>query len=376
MDVDGTHDDAAARGLASDAGADGAGDGGDTAAADPGDIDHGGAIDEGGDTNRGADGDGEAPMHVVVVHGGAARREGVWPETTLEALAARVLGRSAAAHRWLHAGRALQPTALVANCVPPGARLLLLAPPAAAIDAIAARDAAAAAAAARRPPPRAAAAADNAAPPSLVGRIAPLTEFADSAAAAALLARVRDDWGLRTVMARRGWRIGVLTELHPARDASILGYNRNKGQEIALRLRTNRLDGFRHFRAIVQVMVHELAHMVHSDHDASFHALNRELLAEVEAINRGRRLGPQAGPRFDPDPAAPDLAADAAPRVLGGGHLAQQVLGPGASLPQGRTPREVLAAAAALRLSREEVEIIEGCSTAAFRPQQPQQQQQ
>lgn len=42
----------------------------------------------------------------------------------------------------------------------------------------------------------------------------------------------------------------------------ILGYNRNKGQEISLRLRTDDYAGFRKYLAIRKTLVHELTHNV------------------------------------------------------------------------------------------------------------------
>ena len=35
--------------------------------------------------------------------------------------------------------------------------------------------------------------------------------------------------------------------------------------------------GFRKYPIIIKTLLHELAHMVHSEHDAKFHALNRLL---------------------------------------------------------------------------------------------------
>ncbi len=59
--------------------------------------------------------------------------------------------------------------------------------------------------------------------------------------------------------------------------SAILGYNENKGMSIALRLRTDDLESFRHYHMIIDTLLHELAHMVHSDHDKHFYKLNREL---------------------------------------------------------------------------------------------------
>ena len=54
-------------------------------------------------------------------------------------------------------------------------------------------------------------------------------------------------------------------------EGCLLGFNKNKGQEISLRLRTDDFMGFRHYRIIIETLLHELAHMVHSEHEAPFH---------------------------------------------------------------------------------------------------------
>lgn len=61
-----------------------------------------------------------------------------------------------------------------------------------------------------------------------------------------------------------------------------LGLNRNKGEVIELRLRTDAYDGYRDYRTIRKTLCHELAHCVHGDHDAEFWALTRLIEREVE----------------------------------------------------------------------------------------------
>eukprot|EP00898_Chlorokybus_atmophyticus_P003826 jgi/Chlat1/4444/Chrsp29S04398 len=65
----------------------------------------------------------------------------------------------------------------------------------------------------------------------------------------------------------------------------LLGYNKNRGQEISLRLRTDDLRGFRKYDSIRKTLLHELAHMVHDEHDANFHALDRQLNREVVELD-------------------------------------------------------------------------------------------
>ncbi|KAK3814354.1 MAG: WLM domain-containing protein [Benniella sp.] len=116
------------------------------------------------------------------------------------------------------------------------------------------------------------------------GDIQVLPQFNQQDKARAILERLRMDKGIVGIMKLHQWRVGSLIELSPA-EKSILGYNRNKGQLIALRLRTDDLEGFRHYDAIRKVLLHELAHNVWGDHDDNFHALNRQLNKEVQQLD-------------------------------------------------------------------------------------------
>jgi hypothetical protein len=88
----------------------------------------------------------------------------------------------------------------------------------------------------------------------------PLPEFPDHQQALQILAKLRDDPGIQSLMSNHKWKVGELIELHPAHQ-TILGYNRNRGQTIAVRLRTDDLKGFRHLSDVRKVLIHELAHM-------------------------------------------------------------------------------------------------------------------
>ena len=66
-----------------------------------------------------------------------------------------------------------------------------------------------------------------------------------------------------------------------------------QGQEISLRLRTDDMRGFRKYLRIRETLVHELTHMVHSDHGDGFKQLNSQLLKEVTALG-GDGLGTHA----------------------------------------------------------------------------------
>ncbi len=64
---------------------------------------------------------------------------------------------------------------------------------------------------------------------------------------------------------------------------TLLGFNRNQGELIALRLRFE--DGFRTYESIKAVLFHELAHNRWSEHDHNFHAFNRQLTAEAKQFD-------------------------------------------------------------------------------------------
>jgi hypothetical protein len=67
-------------------------------------------------------------------------------------------------------------------------------------------------------------------------------------------------------MTSHGWSVSLLSEMPPegrvgVSAVCILGYNKNRGQEISLRLRTDDYRGFRKYLRIRETLVHELAHM-------------------------------------------------------------------------------------------------------------------
>jgi len=93
----------------------------------------------------------------------------------------------------------------------------------------------------------------------------------------------------------------------------ILGFNKNMGEEISLRLRTDDLKGFRKYESIKKTLLHELAHMVHSEHDAHFFALNKQLNEEAASLDwtkssghvlSGRKIFDSYEDEFDLEPEA------------------------------------------------------------------------
>ncbi|KAK4039142.1 WLM domain-containing protein [Parachaetomium inaequale] len=118
----------------------------------------------------------------------------------------------------------------------------------------------------------------------------PLPHLPNAARSLAFLERLKADPGIRAAMRKHGFSVGLLTEMDPASATSashegvtrILGLNRNKGEVIELRLRTDAYDGWRDYKVIRKTLCHELAHNVHSEHDKDFWALCREIEREVE----------------------------------------------------------------------------------------------
>lgn len=101
------------------------------------------------------------------------------------------------------------------------------------------------------------------------------------------LERLRDDPGIRASMRKHKWSVPLLTEMNPAEhtthESRTLGLNRNRGEVIELRLRTDAYDGYRDYRTIRKTLCHELAHNVWGDHDRNFWDLCHQIEREVDA---------------------------------------------------------------------------------------------
>ncbi|GMY09775.1 ubiquitin and wlm domain-containing metalloprotease [Fagus crenata] len=98
------------------------------------------------------------------------------------------------------------------------------------------------------------------------------------------------DPGIVAIMNKHRWRVGIMTEMAPIgyvgiSPKCILGLNKNHGEEISLRLRTDDLKGFRKYESIKKTLLHELAHMVYSEHDANFYALDKQLNQEAASLD-------------------------------------------------------------------------------------------
>lgn len=123
------------------------------------------------------------------------------------------------------------------------------------------------------------------------------------------------------------WTVPRLSELYPkgdvGTDVCLMGLNKNKGQEILLRVRTDDLQGFRKYlrcvaptatapppvaclftpvcsclRCVVsikEVLWHELAHNVYSEHDNDFKAFMSQLRREGNAMDWTKSRGHAVG---------------------------------------------------------------------------------
>jgi hypothetical protein len=105
-----------------------------------------------------------------------------------------------------------------------------------------------------------------------------------------LLHKLASDPGILGIMKRYGWVVNLLSEMPPEGKVGVspvclLGVNVNKGEEISLRLRTDDLKGLRRYDRVRETLIHELAHMVHSDHDNAFKEFNSRLKREVEQLD-------------------------------------------------------------------------------------------
>ncbi|KAJ5493784.1 hypothetical protein N7463_009871 [Penicillium fimorum] len=100
------------------------------------------------------------------------------------------------------------------------------------------------------------------------------------------LKRLRDDPGIRAAMTKHKFSVPLLTEMNPAEhttsESRTLGLNRNKGEVIELRLRTDAYDGYRDYRTIRKTLCHELAHCVFGPHDRDFWDLTSQIEKEVD----------------------------------------------------------------------------------------------
>ena len=131
-------------------------------------------------------------------------------------------------------------------------------------------------------------------------RLLPLSYLPNPSRSLDFLTRLRDDPGIRAAMTKHQFSVPLLTEMNPVEhttsEGRTLGLNRNKGEVIELRLRTDAFDGYRDYRTIRNTLCHELAHCVFSEHDRDFWDLTNLIEKEVARADwrhGGRRLTEQ-----------------------------------------------------------------------------------
>ncbi|CAI2166124.1 17737_t:CDS:2 [Funneliformis geosporum] len=190
-----------------------------------------------------------------------------------------------------------------------------------------------------------------------------IEQFPEPGKARALLEKLRDDKGIRAIMKKYKWNVGNLREISPS-EKDVLGYNKNGGELITLRLRTNDMEGFRHYPEIRRVLLHELVHNVWSDHDDNFHRLNRQLNKEVGKFffnilveldwtaSSGHKISNAEFYNAPEEEAIDEKSWQGGTFVLGG-------VGSDRRLPK----RELLAEATLLRLTKEEKELDDSCGS-------------
>lgn len=118
------------------------------------------------------------------------------------------------------------------------------------------------------------------------GTIVPLPYLPNPEKSRRFLERLRNDAGIKASMRIHRTSVGVLTEMNPAEhtthESRTLGLNRNRGEVIELRLRTDAYDGYRDYKIIRKTLCHELAHNVFGEHDRNFWDLTNTIEKEVE----------------------------------------------------------------------------------------------
>mmetsp|Transcript_32442 Transcript_32442/g.68004 ORF Transcript_32442/g.68004 Transcript_32442/m.68004 type:complete len:387 (+) Transcript_32442:30-1190(+) len=149
----------------------------------------------------------------------------------------------------------------------------------------------------------------------------------DASAALALLQKLSQDRAVLKLLEEHKWSIGRLSEMPPeglvgVSASCLMGLNRNKGEEILLRLRTDDWAGLRPYLSLIDVLLHELAHCVHSEHDNDFKALWALLKMQYSQYRAAEKSARSAGAS---EVYQPQLEAAPTAHVLGGAQVAADV---------------------------------------------------
>jgi hypothetical protein len=196
------------------------------------------------------------------------------------------------------------------------------------------------------------------------GTIETLPNLPNQNQARDILTTLANDPGILACMAQHKWKVGSLAELYPEGKVGesavcVMGLNKNKGQQILLRIRTDDLSGFRKILTIRKVLYHELAHNVHSAHDGKFFQLNRQVEKECTSLDWTNGAGLSSAGNVS-DPAAGTLYTAGAYRLGGGDGDGAGENSPSTSTDRA-SMRELAARAALMRLTAEEEEMQQNC---------------
>jgi hypothetical protein len=186
-----------------------------------------------------------------------------------------------------------------------------------------------------------------------------------------LLLRLKEDPGIKAAMKKHKFTVSLLTEMEPLSHTQtthegtsrILGLNRNQGEVIELRLRTDAHDGYRDYKTIRKTLCHELAHNVHGPHDQKFWQLCHQIEREVDAADwksGGHTLG-ETSKYTVAGLVDTDNGDD---QDHGGWTGGEFVLGGIRDLGAGLSRREILAQAALERQNREDGAERKACDAA------------
>lgn len=108
-----------------------------------------------------------------------------------------------------------------------------------------------------------------------------------------LVYSIVNDPALLKVMEKYRWHVNLVGEITPWEEPDKLGWNRNSGHKIALRLRSGR-NHFLSREEIMETMFHEMAHNDIGPHNAEFRALNDQIREDyfdfVETLDEPERF--------------------------------------------------------------------------------------
>lgn len=105
---------------------------------------------------------------------------------------------------------------------------------------------------------------------------------------------------VQPIMKKRDWTVPLLSEFVPS-SPNLLGLNINGGEEIKVRLRrpNSAVDDFFNYEHVLGTLLHELTHIVHGPHNASFYKMLEELQNECDSLMEKGISG--SGQGFDVD---------------------------------------------------------------------------